>query len=73
MDIQRLLRWASREAMLVYTRPSREWQSNTVEAAILAAPKLDVRQAANLTPEVDDYGLGLSFEGMIKGVNALAV
>jgi hypothetical protein len=67
-DIQRLLRWASKEAMMVYTRPSRNWQSDTIEAALLAAPKLDVRQAANLTPEVDDYGLGLSFDTMIKDI-----
>jgi hypothetical protein len=72
-DIQRLLRWASKEAMMVYTRPSQEWQADTIEAAIMAAPKLDVRQAANLTPEVDDYGLGVSFEGMISGVRAISL
>jgi hypothetical protein len=72
-DIQRLLRWSSREAMLVYTRPSREWQASTIEATLMAAPKLDVRQAANLAPDVDDYGLGLSFDDMIASVQSMHV
>ena len=70
-DIQRLLRWSSREAMLVYTRPDRDWQAQTIEATLMAAPQLDVRSAANLTPEVDDYGLGISFVEMVDGVSKL--